>query len=238
MTAVARLRDDEEFTIKAVAEKFSGTWKLGENPPDAHLAIGANTIAVEITTLTQYVTNGREPRPRASDDAPITYLANELNLKLHNLIPDRHSIGLVLTTPISNVRKTATDLAHCLCHSDIQSFSSAKEMQIQGNTIKVQLYCHEELQKQKVWIVATNRNSDPNILANAMYILKERIVRKTKTCRTLVGKQPLWLALLNDYFLADTSTYERALSCISVVHPFDKILLISRGAQVDPLFER
>jgi hypothetical protein len=128
MTDSVVLRDDEEFTIRAVAEKFSGTWTLGENPPDAYLVIEANTIAVEITTLTQYLTNGQKPRPRASEDAPITYLAKELNSNLHDAIPDGYSIGLVLSTPISNIRKTATDLGRLLCCSDIQSFASAKEI--------------------------------------------------------------------------------------------------------------
>jgi hypothetical protein len=108
MRALARLRDDEEFTIKAVAEKFSGTWKQGDNPPDTYLAMGANTIAVEISTLTQYVTNGRQqPRPRASDDAPITYFAAELNLKLHNLIPDSRLASRLFRRPAGRLRVLA-----------------------------------------------------------------------------------------------------------------------------------
>ena len=235
MTFSALLRDDEQFVIRAVANKFSGTWKPGENPPDAYLTIGPNTIAVEITTLTQHITDDRGTRPRASDDAPTTVLADHLNVKLHKLIPDRYSIGLVLSTPISNVRKTASDLAKCLSGSDIHSFVNPKEVQIQGNIIKISLHFHEETQTRKVWIVAMSRSSDANILSNAIKILEERIISKAKTCSALIGKQPLWLALLNDYFLADASDYERA-SCISADHPFDKILLIGRDGQVDPLY--
>jgi len=236
--ALAVLRDDEEFVIRAVARKFSGTWEPGENPPDAYLTIGANAIAVEITTLTQYVTDDRGTRPRASDDAPTGDLASYLNVELHNLIPERYSISLVLSTPIFNVRKTKTDLVKFLRRCDIQSFASAKEIQIQGNTIKISLRCHEETQTTKVWIAANNRSSNPDILSNAIDILEDRIVTKARTCSTLVGKQPLWLALLNDYFLAEASDYETALLCISASHPFDIILLISRDGQVDALFER
>ena len=151
--------------------------------------------------MTQHVTDDRGTRPRASDDAPTTVLANHLNVKLHKLIPDRYSIGLVLSTPLLNVRKMTSDLVECLSRSDINSFANTKEIQIQGNVIKISLYFHEETQTRKVLIAATNRSSDRNILSNAIQILKDRIIRKAKTCSGLIGKQPLWLALLNDYFL-------------------------------------
>jgi hypothetical protein len=73
---------------------------------------------------------------------------------------------------------------------------------------------------------------------NAIQILEDRISAKAKKCTALVGKQPLWLALLNDYGLADSGIYEDALSGISTVHLFDKILLIHRNGAVCRLFER
>ena len=51
MTGSGKLRDDEEFVITSVAKEFSGTWRPGENPPDAYLSIGTREIAVEISTL-------------------------------------------------------------------------------------------------------------------------------------------------------------------------------------------
>jgi hypothetical protein len=50
------LREDEQFAITAVAATFAATWRPGENPPDAYLVLDAKTVAVEISTLTQYVT--------------------------------------------------------------------------------------------------------------------------------------------------------------------------------------
>ncbi len=239
MTGSARLRGDEEFVIRAVAKKFSGLWtRVEDDPPDAYLTIGANTVAVEITTLVQRVTDERGTRSRSSDDAPITAIANDLNVKLNAVIPDRYSIGLVFSTPILNVRKTISDLTKHLGRSDIRSLAHAKEVHIQGNRISISLHYHEETQTRKVWCAATNRSSDPNILSNAFHILGDRITEKSKKCSALIGKQPLWLALLNDYFLADASDYERALSCIAVDHPFDMVLLIGRDGQVDSLFER
>jgi hypothetical protein len=57
------LRDDEAFAITSIARAFSGTWRPGENPPDAYLLLGAEIIAVEISTLTQHVTDDKGTRP-------------------------------------------------------------------------------------------------------------------------------------------------------------------------------
>jgi hypothetical protein len=240
MTFSAGLRDDEKLVIESVAKEFTGTWKLGENPPDAYLTFNANTIAVEITTLTQHVTDDRCTRPRASDDAPIYPLVDGLNAKLHDLIPDGYSIGLVLSTPILKPRKTTSDLAKYLCNrlSDIPSFERDTEIAIHGNAVKISLHSHEEIRRRKVWAVAANRHSNANIQLNAIQILEDRILVKAKKCAALVGRQSLWLALFNDYWLADSGTYEQALSCISPVHPFDKILLIRGNGAVCRLFER
>ena len=49
------LRDDEKFCIDAIVKLIGGEWSEGEDPPDAYLKIGNDNIAVEISTLTQYV---------------------------------------------------------------------------------------------------------------------------------------------------------------------------------------
>jgi hypothetical protein len=76
------LREDEEFVIKAVADRFDAEWRAGEDPPDAYLTIGAQAIAVEISRLTQHVMGDDGPRPRLSDDVPTISLADALNDEL------------------------------------------------------------------------------------------------------------------------------------------------------------
>ena len=220
MTFPAGLPADEKFVIESVAKEFAGAWKVGKNPPDAYLTFNGNTIAVGITTLTQHVTDDcGTTRSRMCDDAHLTTLVDGLNTKLHGLIPARYSIGLVLSTPILKLRKTTADLAKCLRNrlSYIPSFERDREIEIHGNTVKISLHSHEKIRSQKVWAVAANRRSNADILLNAIQILEDRISDKAKKCTALVGKQPVWPALLNDYWLADSGIYEHALSCISTV---------------------
>jgi hypothetical protein len=68
MTVRPGLRSDAEFVIKAVARGLSGSWIPGENRADAYLTLGADTIPVEISTLTQRVTDDCGTRSRLSDD--------------------------------------------------------------------------------------------------------------------------------------------------------------------------
>jgi hypothetical protein len=58
---------------------------------------------------------------------------------------------------------------------------------------------------------------------------------KAEKCKHLVTRGPLWLALLNDYWLTGADTYRYALSMLSVKHPFDKILIVDNNGTVDEI---
>jgi hypothetical protein len=60
------MRQDEKFVIESIATAYSGDWKPGEDPPDAYLIVADRPVAVEISTLTQHVTDDRGTRPRLS----------------------------------------------------------------------------------------------------------------------------------------------------------------------------
>ena len=100
------LRDDEQFVIAAVSAAFSASWRPGEDPPDAYLTLGGDTIAVEISTLMQPVTDEHGTRSRITDDLPTAALGDELNLELRALIPDGYRVSLIVRSPILARAKT------------------------------------------------------------------------------------------------------------------------------------
>jgi hypothetical protein len=231
------LRQDEEFVITSVAASYSATWRPGENPPDAYLIIGAAEIAVEISTLTQHVTDARGTRSRLTDDFATAKLANTLNEELKDLIPCGYTIGLVLSSPILKLRKTKTKLAEIIrAHAaDLSILRHDHELEINGNKITVFLNHHGEPNHKKVSAAFMNRSSNPDILTNVKHILENRIVTKAKICGPL--SKPIWLALFNDYWLTEADTYRYALSQMSLEHPFQKILLVNGDKSVHVLFE-
>lgn len=238
-TTTGELRDDEQFVMNSIARDLSATWRAGENPPDAYLTLDAGTVAVEITTLTQHVTDERGTRPRLSDDSATADLANELNDELGHLIPDGFTIGLVLSSPILELRKTTARLAQIIrAHiADFKSLQSDQTIQINGNDITISLTLHGDTQYKKVSAVFMNRSSSANILVNATQILEDRIATKTRKCSHLLDRGPVWLALLNDYWLAEPDTYRLALSRFTIQHPFKRILLVNDDGSVHLLYD-
>jgi hypothetical protein len=233
------LRADEEFVIRAVAALESGTWSPGDNPPDAYLKTGERTIAVEISTLMQNVTGEHGGmHARLSDDMPALALANQLNEELRDAIPKGRMVVLTLRAPLLEVRKTRERLKEKILQLVAAAGSDTTDVEeiICGNEIGVQIASFEDAEQRKVHAAIANRNSKPHILANASAILEERITTKAAKCGSLSFEGPLWLALFNDYWLADVETYRQAHATISVSHPFEKILLISGDASVAILY--
>lgn len=234
-SAGTMLRPEEKFCIEAVAASVRGRWSEGEDPPDAYLSIGSERIAVEISTLTQYVTdqNGGS-RPRLSEDSTAIRLCNELNQDLKSDIPTNRTVLLILSAPIKNVRKLKPRLNEEIMALVVSARSDdvPVKREILGNKITIHLIPEGRPSGKKVVGAVQNEKSSADILANATAILADRIYVKTQKCRSLRSVDPLWLVLFNDYWLADIDTYRQAMSELSIEHPFEKILIISGDKSV------
>ena len=112
------------------------------------------------------------------------------------------------------------------------------EREILGNTITIHHFPEDRPSGKKIIGGVQNEKSSADILANAKFILKDRVLVKAIKCNSLAQSGPIWLVLFNDYWLADTETYLQALSQISVEHPFDKILIVSGNKSVTVLYEK
>ncbi|HHJ38096.1 MAG TPA: hypothetical protein ENJ86_01355 [Methylothermaceae bacterium] len=240
-TATSKLRGDEEFVIQAVAASVSGEWKPAENPPDAYLYARGTTIAVEISRLTQYVTdeNGGY-KPRLSEDATAIRLCEELNRELSKKIPKGRTVHLTLSAPIASARRLKPQLGQVIIEL-IETTGVADvtvEKEILGNQITIHLIPADRLSGKQLVGLVTNQKSHVDILANAKHILADRIAVKTEKCRSLDFNGPVWLALYNDYRLADANTYMQALDQLSLKHKFERILLVEGNRTVRTLYEK
>jgi hypothetical protein len=66
--------------MESVARSCSGTWRCGEDPPDAYLTVNKREIAVEISTLMESRNDGRRGTvSQQSDFMPAKQLAEELD---------------------------------------------------------------------------------------------------------------------------------------------------------------
>jgi hypothetical protein len=237
----SQLKPDEEFVISSLAAHLGGTWSAGENPPDAYLRIGEETVAVEISTLTQHVVDERGGmQARLSEDSTALWLANELDKELCRAIPDGRMVVLTLRAPISKARRTKKELADRIMHLVANTTDQTIDVEehILGNRIDINLSSYDGPGQAKVLAAVINQKSDPHITSNARIILEERIATKTKKCSSLALKVPVWLALSNHYFLASHETYKQAIAQVSGSHVFAKIFLISGSGSVATLHDK
>ena len=230
------LRKDEKFVIEALCASYGGTWRIGEDPPDAYMTLNEDEIAVEISVLTQHVVSKSGTQvPRLSQDTGVLRLCDEINEELKNDIPSGVYVLLTISSPLNKIRQTKTDLIDKIKVIDKKMAPIKQVFEINQNKVKIQLISGDRPYGKKVVGVVPNQNSSPDILANVLYILSERINDKVTKCRDIVHR-PLWLGLFNDYWLAELDTYELAMKKISVVHPFDKICLVHESKEVHTLY--
>ncbi len=238
---VRQLRSDERFVAEALARHFSGTWTVGEDPPDAYLTIGPDKFPLEVSTLTQHVMNERGgTHARFSEDASALRLADELDEELRTLIPDGRMIVLTLRAPVLKWRKTKEELKRRILWlaANVTSETADLVENICGNAIDINLSSFSDADGRKVLAAVVNLKSSPKILLNVRTILEERIADKTLKCCSLAFKGPLWLGLLNDYWLAGGATYRQALAQMTDSHCFEKIFLVSPDGSVAELYAR
>ena len=237
----SQLKPDELFVISALADHLHGTSSAGEDPPDAYLTMGAETVAVEISTLTQHVVDERGgTHARLSEDSTALWLADELDKELCKAIPGGRMVLLTLRAPIVKARRTKEELKDRILRLVANTTDQTIDVEenVLGNQIGINLSSYSDPDNRKVNAAVSNRKSDPHITSNARMILEERIVTKTKKCNSFVLKGPVWLALFNDYFLADDETYKQAIGQMSCSHVFDRIFLISGSGSVATLYDK
>jgi hypothetical protein len=235
-SSARQLRQDEKFVISAIASFYSCTWRPGEDPPDAYLTCRNEIVGVEISRLTQHVrTTKGGSHARLSDDMPALEMADELDLALRDTLPSGRLVVLTLNAPILEVSKTRNRLKARIPHLVAATVKETEDFDetICGNRIGIRVATYTSQDGRKLHALVTNSNSSSHILSNAWHILEERIAQKAAACRHLVG--PLWLALLNDYWLASEATYKEAIRQISAPHPFARILLVSGNGSVTVL---
>ena len=237
------LKPDEIFVSESLV-KFLGkkcdAYQEGENPPDIYLTINGEKVAVEITRLSPVVfdENG-EMQNRNTQDSFGVNLCNELDSKLKPKVPHNIDVLLVLHVPVNNARKYKKELFK-LIESIIKKpiyAGSSQTTRVLGHKIKIIFIPNRPHSNKKIVCAIVNDNSHARILSNAETILVDRIRDKVIKCKNILHSGPKWLALLNDYWLADSETYSMAMKNIQVEHDFQKIFFISDQGLVSKLSE-
>lgn len=232
------VREEEIFVAEALIRNFGGprraSFEDGNDPPDLILSLGDLRVGVEVTRLSQ-----RTLRPdgtqgnRASDDSFGMKLVDDLDLALGPLLPADVDAFLHFEMPVKNGAKFKSKLAAWMHKLVAEAKLGVEgESDIEGVRTRVKFIPRRNFQNRIIGMVG-NTNSSPDIGLNAVLVLEDRIRSKNDKCKGLPG--PLWLALLNDYWLADADSYKLAFAKVTVEHCFRRILLVTSNGNVTEL---
>jgi hypothetical protein len=227
---------NESFVMNSIVKTFGGKFTEGENPPDAYFQLGDKNIAVEVTRLVQQVQNEKgEIISRLAQDQPAMTLSDELDSQIKHDIPNDKYVFLVLGSPINNIRKTKSELKKEILNQ-LHTGVVKRDLVIEKNSISISVYDGVRETGKKIISAVANRYSDTNLLNNTMNLLNDRISSKLKKCKAKAYDGEYWLALYNDYWVADIDSYKLAYSKLNIQHDFDKILIIDSYGQVECIY--
>ena len=223
------MRNDEIYAMKVLADHFKGDFEDGENPPDGYLSYNNRKVAVEISRITQSVTdlNGTI-RPRLSDDQAAINLCKEIEKELQNDFPENRYVWIEITTPIYKVRRIKKELKEKI-RELISKGTGYFILKSYGNCIKCR-YRESDDYKKNLQYDISNKNSSDDLHQNANDILKERLENKAKKFNENKNC-PVWLVLIDDYLCKfdERELYKQIYKEIDIKHPFEKIFIISDG---------
>jgi len=231
------LKPDEKFVKDCLLKYFGAAataWE-GEDPPDIYVKINGETIAVEITRLSpvSFGEDGIVQNRNTQDYFGINF-CNELDSKLKKDVPPEVDVLLTLYVPVENVRKYKKQLHESLKETIAKGtkIGDRSELNIAGAKVKISIIPNRKYSQKKIVGEIVNENSSVHIQSNAEIILAGRLLDKVEKCKNIKHKGSKWLALLNDYWLADHENYTLDLDNITVQHNFERIFVISATGQV------
>lgn len=232
------MRRDEAFVARALIDYLGGpsvaSISDGADPPDLLVKFGTSSVGVEVTRLAQFTfeldgTFGN----RATQDFFGLNLIEELNARVGPTLPTNVSLIVSLWMPVSNAarfRKALIDWVSTIATAPEVGLES--ERVIEGSKVCITVISEHPIGDKIVGCVV-NKNSSADIGLNARLLLDDRIKTKSKTCSQL--PKPIWLAVLNDYWLADAESYVVACRQLTTPHCFERILLIMDSGKVHEL---
>jgi hypothetical protein len=232
------MRADEEFVADAVAASFSGTWKrVPKDPPDIILSIDGRNVAVEISTLAEQIPAGpNRLQPRRSIDSAAIALCERLNASLASKLPACMTVILILEVPLKKFSKCEVQLRKYIELGAAEIRDREEHVGVLGNIVRIHYSLVPNQSDKKVVGIVANTLTNTHILDNTRVALGYRLEEKAKSCNGIVY-EPLWLALLHDYWLASPETVIKAMGNITILHPFQKVLLVMGNGDVRCIYE-
>lgn len=225
------MRLEEKNALDSLIAVYGGECEDGEDPPDAYITLDGQRIAVEVTMLVEQITKNGKTRSKFADEVPVRNIANELEQKIGDFIPDNSWLYLGLPSPINDISKFKKELA-LISLEIIKSGVERADRDILGNRVSLYFYKTEKAPRRKVAQFVSSRQSF--YIDQAELILRDRIEVKNKKIARLTSAE-CWLVLINTYWPASIEIYRSIYDRLQIEHKFNKIFIIDQAGNVESL---
>jgi hypothetical protein len=245
------MRPDEEY-VKQSIEKYLScitnefTIIDGDEPPDYYIQYKNEKILLEVTRAEPVYFDNGVVENRNTVDRTLIKLCNQLDIEIGSNLDANKSLLLDIKGPLINYIKFKNSIRNKIVSflKDNQRIALAYKdwinIDVYGNVIRIKLINSSPQKKRIVGFVSIHNNKTiVDIEAQAGLILSNRIQdkeEKTKVINNVEWCGRKWLAIYNNYWLASSETYKRAILNLKEKHTFSKIFLIGTDFEVTEIY--
>ncbi|ASJ70365.1 hypothetical protein [Granulosicoccus antarcticus] len=232
------MRPEEIFALNHLVTLIGGSYRDGEDPPDAYIDLPGRVVAVEVTRLIEPMLNGSKinDQSRLAGDSPADMMMSDLYNQFKDKIPVGKILLVMIATPINNVRKIKGEIK--LHIDEVLGLGYANRL-INMNADAASITIHDtdcDTQGRMEYGIF-NEDVSADIGENLIYSLGERIRAKTD----LPGKHHVgseyWLCIINEIWLASSHLVQLAFAELGATHNYDQIYVVHGHGEVQHLIE-
>jgi len=223
----------QRAAIEAVAKRFSATWEMGSDPPDAFILVAGKRVAVDITILKPRG-GGQDnaAKPRLRFDKVATRVMERLQANLGETVPDGTIVVLTVTAPIRLASKTAASLEDKITALlGRRSPGRDEEGTIHGNRIRIRLLRGTAQRAPKLIGFVHNSDSDPLLLMNMTGELLDLMQAEcARPAPRFAGER--WLVVISTAGISCLEAYQHIHSQLRMTTDLKKILMVFADGRV------
>lgn len=239
----------EQRAIRAVAKQYAAKLTDELQRSSARLSVRGRPVVLEVARLSNAAQSGKPARParrgaspssgvRLREDKVAQRVLRDLEQALDPKLQDGRTIILTLGAPIRVANRLVAALSDALV--DYLAHGSAEldvSRRMLGNRVRFRVMePNGRWQPQLIGFVFSG-DPRPAMLAGTMVSLYDAVANAPGGRNPAPGKCERWLAVVSENWIADASTYQRALSKLAPRHDYRRIFIVSAGGRVEPIAE-
>ena len=232
------MRPEEEFVLDSMVAHVGGSYRDGEDPPDAYIDMVDRVIAVEVTRLIEPMVKGSSftRQSRLAGDSPSEKMASDLKTLFEKRIPAGQSLMLMVSAPLNDVRGMKSEIKLHL-EKVVELGYANRLININGDAASITIHETDCKASGRFDFAIFNDDVSADIGENVMHAMRERIAAKADLPSRQHSGDEYWLCMLNEIWLANTHSFQLAFSELGINHSYDRVYIVHGNGEVHRLID-